>query len=169
MGTRMYYTIKMSAKKECEHSTKQEKPADNHEHKYKIEVSAVRHKEKEDGDEIIDRYISAHGHHFTKELAEAVVDKFVSVNPKIPFEKTEEMLKHSDDKLPEFVTMGDLHVMVNEIRATHSTLTVRSDVHALSLALEKFNSPNKESDDLFDDWVDILARRKEDIDWEKYV
>lgn len=157
MGTRMYYTIDVSAKK-----------AEEKEHKYKIEVSAVRHKDKEETDEFLEQYIKNNGHHFTKELAEEIVDRFVSVNPKISFDKTEEMLKHSDDSLPEEVTIGDLHVMVNEIRATHSTSTVKSDVHALSLALENLNNPNKDND-LFDDWMDILMRRKEDIDWKKYI
>lgn len=166
MGTRMYYTIDVAAKKDCgEHK---EHKTEEREHKYKIEVSAVRHKDREDTDESLEKYIENHGHHFTKEFAEDVVERFVSVNPKIPFEKTEEMLKHSDDTLPEEVTVGDLHVMVNEIRATHSTSTVKSDVHALSLALENLNNPNKDND-LFDDWMDILMRRKEKIDWEKYV
>ena len=160
----MYYTIDVDAKKaeEDKHQTEEK------EHKYEIEVSAVRHKDKEKTDEFLEKYINNNGHHFTKELAEEIVERFVSVNPKIPFEKTEEMLKHSDDTLPEEVTIGDLHVMVNEIRATHSTSTVKSDVHALSLALENLNNPNKDND-LFDDWIDILMRRKEKIDWEKYV
>lgn len=164
MGTRMYYTIDVSANK-AEEGKHQ---AEEKERKYKIEVSAVRHKDKEKTDEFLEQYIKNNGHHFTKELAEEIVDRFVSVNPKISFDKTEEMLKHSDDSLPEEVTIGDLHVMVNEIRATHSTSTVKSDVHALSLALENLNNPNKDND-LFDDWMDILMRRKEKIDWEKYV
>lgn len=166
MGTRMYYTIGVSAKKEDEH---REHKAKEKEHKYKIEVSAVRHEDKEHTDESIEKYIDKHGHHFTKELAEAVVDKFVSVNPKISFEKTEEMLKHSDDGLSDEVTVGDLHVMVNEIRATHSNTTVKSDVHAISLAIENLNNPNKEVEDLFDDWIDILMRRKEEIDWDEFI
>lgn len=164
MGTRMYYTIDVSAKK----AEKDKHQAEEKEHKYKIEVSAVRHKDKEKTDEFLEQYIKNNGHHFTKELAEEIVDRFVSVNPKISFDKTEEMLKHSDDSLPEEVTIGDLHVMVNEIRATHSTSTVKSDVHALSLAIENLNNPNKDND-LFDDWMDILMRRKEDIDWKKYI
>nr|DAM87844.1 MAG TPA: hypothetical protein [Caudoviricetes sp.] len=164
MGTRMYYTIDVSAKK----SEEDKHQAEEKEHKYKIEVSAVRHKDKEKTDEFLEQYIKNNGHHFTKELAEEIVDRFVSVNPKISFDKTEEMLKHSDDSLPEEITIGDLHVMVNEIRATHSTSTVKSDVHALSLAIENLNNPNKDND-LFDDWMDILMRRKEKIDWEKYV
>lgn len=164
MGTRMYYTIDVSAKK----AEEDKHQAEEKEHKYKIEVSAVRHKDKEKTDEFLEQYIKNNGHHFTKELAEEIVDRFVSVNPKISFDKTEEMLKHSDDSLPEEVTIGDLHVMVNEIRATHSTSTVKSDVHALSLAIENLNNPNKDND-LFDDWMDILMRRKEDIDWKKYI
>ena len=163
MGKRMYYTVDVSAKKAEDKHQVEEK-----EHKYKIEVSAVRHKDKEKTDEFLEQYIKNNGHHFTKELAEEIVDRFVSVNPKISFDKTEEMLKHSDDSLPEEVTIGDLHVMVNEIRATHSTSTVKSDVHALSLAIENLNNPNKDND-LFDDWMDILMRRKEDIDWKKYI
>lgn len=166
MGTRMYYTIDIAAKKNCDKSQKTE--TDEQEHKYKIEVSAVRHKDKETADEFLEEYVKKNGHHFTRELAEEVVDRFVSVNPKITFEKTEELLKHSDDTLPEGITIGDLFVMVNEIRATHSTTTVKSDVHAFSLALENLNNPNKDND-LFDDWIDILMRRKEDIDWNKYV
>ena len=164
MGTRMYYTIDVSAKKVEEDKHQ----AEEKEHKYKIKVSAVRHKDKEKTDEFLEQYIKNNGHHFTKELAEEIVDRFVSVNPKISFDKTEEMLKHSDDSLPEEITIGDLHVMVNEIRATHSTSTVKSDVHALSLAIENLNNPNKDND-LFDDWMDILMRRKEKIDWENYV
>lgn len=164
MGTRMYYTIDVSAKKNFTDNRENE----NKTHKYEIEVSAVRHKDKEDTDEFLEEYIKLNGHHFTRELAEEVVDRFVSVNPKITFEKTEELLKHSDDTLPEDVTIGDLFVMVNEIRATHSTTTVKSDVHAFSLVVENLNNPNKDND-LFDDWIDILVRRKEDIDWNKYV
>lgn len=161
MGTRMYYTVDVSAKK----------VEDNEENKQKfeIEVGAVRHNDKEVFDEGQEEYIKKYGHHFNKELALMVVDKFVSVNPKISFEKTEEILKHSDDALPEEVTIGDLYVMTNEIRATHSNSTVKSDVHAVTLAIENLNNPNRDCDDLFDDWVDILTRRKEYIDWEKYV
>lgn len=161
MGTRMYYTVDVSAKK----------VEDNEENKQKfeIEVGAVHHNDKEVSDEGREEYVKKYGHHFNKELALMVVDKFVSVNPKISFEKTEEILKHSDDALPEEVTIGDLYVMTNEIRATHSNSTVKSDVHAVTLAIENLNNPNRDCDDLFDDWVDILTRRKEYIDWEKYV
>lgn len=160
MGARMYYTVDVSAKKVENEENKQ---------KFEVEVSAVRHNDKEVSDEGQEEYIKKYGHHFNKELALMVVDKFVSVNPKISFEKTEEILKHSDDVLPEGVTIGDLYVMTNEIRATHSNSTVKSDVHAVTLAIENLNNPNRDCDDLFDDWVDILTRRKEYIDWEKYV
>lgn len=156
----MYYTVDVSAKKVENEENKQ---------KFEVEVSSIRHNDKEVSDEGQEEYIKKYGHHFNKELALMVVDKFVSVNPKISFEKTEEILKHSDDTLPEEVTIGDLYVMTNEIRATHSNSTVKSDVHAVTLAIENLNNPNRDCDDLFDDWVDILTRRKEYIDWEKYV
>lgn len=156
----MYYTVDVSAKKVENEENKQ---------KFEVEVSSIRNNDKEVSDEGQEEYIKKYGHHFNKELALMVVDKFVSVNPKISFEKTEEILKHSDDTLPEEVTIGDLYVMTNEIRATHSNSTVKSDVHAVTLAIENLNNPNRDCDDLFDDWVDILTRRKEYIDWEKYV
>lgn len=160
MGARMYYTVDVSAKKVENEENKQ---------KFEVEVSSIRNNDKEVSNEGQEEYIKKYGHHFNKELALMVVDKFVSVNPKISFEKTEEILKHSDDTLPEEVTIGDLYVMTNEIRATHSNSTVKSDVHAVTLAIENLNNPNRDCDDLFDDWVDILTRRKEYIDWEKYV
>lgn len=160
MGARMYYTVDVSAKKVENEENKQ---------KFEVEVSSIRHNDKEVSNEGQEEYIKKYGHHFNKELALMVVDKFVSVNPKISFEKTEEILKHSDDTLPEEVTIGDLYVMTNEIRATHSNSTVKSDVHAVTLAIENLNNPNRDCDGLFDDWVDILTRRKEYIDWEKYV
>lgn len=116
-----------------------------------------------------EEYIRKNGHHFTDSLARFVVDKFVSVNPKIPFNKTEELLKHSDEPIMEDITLGDLHVIINEIRATHSMNSVKSDAHALILAIESLNNPNKDSEELFDDWIDILERRKEDICWENYI
>ena len=76
MGTRMYYTIDVAAKKDCgEHK---EHKTEEREHKYKIEVSAVRHKDKEKTDEFLEQYIKNNGHHFTKELAEEIL-KYASV------------------------------------------------------------------------------------------
>ena len=115
------------------------------------------------------KYIEKYGHHFNEKLAKAIVDKFVGVEPKITFNKVEEILKQWDDDLDYNNTISDLYVLANEIRATHSTTTVKSDVHAVSLAAENLNSPNKEEGDLFLDWVDILKRRGEKIDWKEYL
>ena len=151
-------------RKETEHKSK-----DVDTHRHEIDITFSKKGKKNVEDECFYKYIAKYGHHFNEKLAKEIVDKFVGVEPKITFNKVEEILKQWDDDLDYNNTISDLYVLANEIRATHSTTTVKSDVHAVSLAAENLNSPNKEEGDLFLDWVDILKRRGEKIDWKEYL
>lgn len=124
------------------------------------------HKAHEDG---YGEYVRQFGHHFNRKFAENVVRAFSSVNPKIGYDKAEEMLKASGEVIPNDCTIADLYVMVNEIKATHSTITVKSDTHAMSLAIECLNSLNHDDSETFCDWVNILHRRGEEIDWKSFM
>jgi len=132
----------------------------------KFEIQAKMEDKKEKG---FEEYVKKFGHHFNDKFGHYVVNSFVSVNPKISYARVEEMLKASDDNMPKENTIGDLYVKVNEIKATHSAMTVKSDIHALSLAIECLNSPNHEDGDIFCDWVDILHRRGKKIPWTDFV
>lgn len=115
------------------------------------------------------QYISKHGHHFNKELADYVIGKIDSVNEKICYKKTEELLKQADDKLSDEDTVADLYFVANVIKSRHSNSTVKSDAHVVSLALEYLNDPNKVEGEVFCEWLDGVKRRNESVRWAEFI
>lgn len=177
MPTRVYRIIS-SNKKENDERINQETD-ENREGNF--EVSAHSHR-REDGknevhfkgkmtlkDEDYYKYISKYGHHFSKKLAEHMVEELITTNEKIPYDKVEEILKQSDEELEEGQCVSDLYYAANMIKARHSHNTIKSDAHVVMLAIEYLNNPNEPEGELFCDWFDGLKRKNKTISWDKFM
>jgi hypothetical protein len=135
------------------------------------EKTETHHKTTSDNikDESYYHYISHYGHHFNEKLARYAVEKLNSLNPKICYEKVEEILKQSDEELDDSNTTADLYYVANEMKARHSSNTVKSDAHIVMLAIEYLNDPNKLEGEIFCEWLDRLKRKDKKITWNSFV
>lgn len=112
------------------------------------------------------KYISKHGHHFSKELSKYAIEKLYG-NEKLSYEKVEEILRQSDEILSDGDTIADLHFIVNRMKQRHSSHTIKSDSHIVLLSIEILNDPM--SDEVFCEWVECMKRRKEEIPWYDFL
>lgn len=112
------------------------------------------------------KYISKYGKHFTKELAEYAV-KRMKPSSHISYDKVEETLAQSAENLAKENTIADLYFITNAIRKVHSSNTIKSDVFAISLGIEKLN--NSIHDEVFIEWCEKMKRMGEEIPWKNFI
>ena len=167
MNTKICYVI--SHLHESDDGDLEERDVERHEEHHHEE-----HKEEKKSKVILKdadyyQYIAKHGHHFNKELADYAISKLDSVNEKICYKKTEDLLTQADDKLSDGSTVADLYFIANTIKSRHSSSTVKSDAHVVSLALEYINDPNKVEGEIFCEWLDSVKRRNEGVRWAEFI
>lgn len=113
------------------------------------------------------QYVAKYGHHFSKELSEYAVSKISAPFPKIKYDKVEEILAQSDEALVDGNTMGDLYFEANRMKARHSSNTIKSDVHVVTLAIERINDTTDE--EVFCEWCSNMKKRGEKIPWHDFI
>lgn len=128
----------------------------------------MRPKDKEGNNQ----YIKKHKFHFNQGLSEYAVSLLNFVDPAakvISYDKTADLMKGNGIKLPEESTHGDLHYVINKIRAEHTLETVKTDIHALKLAIECLENPNIKEGEIFLQWLEHMYRVKKDVLWDKFI
>lgn len=173
MGTKICYLIKcghehddvdgVEAMEEREHEHHHEKETSTHhnatERTYNVNVNMK-------SSEYL-QYVAKYGHHFSKELAEYAVSKISTPVARLKYEKVEEILTQSDETLVDGNTTADLYFEANKIKARHSSNTIKSDVHAVTLAIERINDTTDE--EVFCEWCNNMKKRGEKIPWHDFI
>lgn len=117
-------------------------------------------------------YCNKYKFHFNRGLSEYAVSKLIFVDSsakQISYDKLNDLMKGNGIKLPEEFPQGDLHYVINKIRAEHKLDTVKTDIHALRLAIECLENPNIEEGEIFLQWLEHMYRVKKDILWDKFM
>lgn len=113
------------------------------------------------------KYTAHYGHHFNKKLAEYAVSKIPVPSTRIKYEKVEEILAQAAETLNKENTTADLYFEANRMKARHSANTIKSDVHLITLAVERLNDTTDE--EVFCEWYNNMKRRGEKIPWKDFI
>lgn len=153
-----------------------------------IATHITYHKKAEEGDiqanplpltmsEVISKlepsdYIQAFDYHFTRKLSEYACSQLRFVggfSQYISYDQMRELLNSTEEELPIDASYGDLHYLINKLRAEHSLTTFKTNSEILKFALECLKNPNHIEGEVFLQWLEHMYRLKKDILWDKYM
>lgn len=115
------------------------------------------------------KYVDKYGHHFSDKLSRHLVDEIVSPTDKISYSRMCDLIPQLSEKLDDGNTLNDLYYMANIIKARHTDVSVQSDAHAITLAIEYLNDPEKANGESFCDWMDAQARKENKVVWQDFI
>lgn len=138
-------------------------------HEYEEHKNVLSHITDSDG---FNKYIAKHGYHFTDSLAEHASKDMVNISGQAHTWAPPQVKRAMDSAghaLPAHTTTGDVAYLANMYYADFYPDPLKDESSCIKAAYRIANDPDGYEGMPFCRWLMDIAKKKVDIDWEKFM